>query len=72
MQVASTQGGRPHELLRVQEPESLKGWALVGWAPDGRYILFAKADQQGKTQIGKISAEGGEPRYFDLGMDGIA
>ena len=41
----------------------------VAWTPDGRYILFSKTGQQGKTQIGMIPVVGGEPTYLDLQLE---
>ena len=63
LRIMPTEGGEQRELLRIQEPESLR-W--VAWAHDGRRILFVTSGEEWNSRVGTISASGGSPRYLDL------
>ncbi len=69
--IPTTTGGETRELLRVQSPERL---FQPAWMPDGGHLLFGKGRLQGQEptlEIWRISAEGGEPQYLGLAMEGL-
>jgi Tol biopolymer transport system component len=68
LHVIPTTGGEPRELLREQDSEDLtiRGMGLE-WMPDGRYVLFFRADG-GKREYWRVAAEGGEPERLELGV----
>ncbi len=42
--------------------------------PDGRHVLFGKGRSEGhdpRLELWLISAEGGEPQYLELEMEGL-
>ncbi len=67
-------GGETRELLRLQEPESIPNVGGLTWTPDGREVIFAKANEslhEPTTELWRISAEGGEPQRLGLAMKGL-
>ena len=69
--IPTTAGGETRELLRVQPPERL---FQPAWMPDGGHLLFGKGRIEGQEptlEIWRISAEGGEPQYLGLAMEGL-
>jgi Tol biopolymer transport system component len=66
LMVLPTEGGKPRELLHVQEGEIDP--EVVAWTPDGRYVLFGKQPQgsSGKVELWRIPAEGGESQKLEL------
>ncbi|MHC4595122.1 MAG: tetratricopeptide repeat protein [Planctomycetota bacterium] len=68
LHVIPTAGGELRELLREQDSEDLtiRGMGLE-WTPDGRYVLFFRADG-GKREYWRVAAEGGEPERLELGV----
>ncbi|MCZ6768032.1 MAG: hypothetical protein O7D93_02155, partial [Acidobacteria bacterium] len=69
--IPTTAGGETRELLRVQSPERL---FQPAWMPDGGHVLFGKGRLQGQEptlEIWRISAEGGEPQYLGLALEGL-
>ena len=64
-------GGEPAEQLRLEQPESI---SALTWSPDGRYLLFAKANSTGDEQrieLWRIPAAGGEPEELGLLVQGL-
>ncbi len=44
------------------------------WMPDGGHVLFGKGrieGQEPRFELWRISAEGGEPQYLGLAMEGL-
>jgi len=69
--IPTTAGGETRELLRVQSPERL---FQPAWMPDGGHLLFGKGRIEGQEptlELWRISAEGGEPQYLGLAMEGL-
>ena len=69
--IPTTAGGETRELLRVQSPERL---FQPAWMPDGGHLLFGKGrieGQESRLELWRISAEGGEPQYLGLAMEGL-
>jgi len=70
LRIFPTAAGEPRELLKVEKESSpLFGWTsrtpwTFAWTADSRYLLFVKVDQ-GKSELWRISAEGGEPERLD-------
>jgi len=66
LKVFTSAGGEPRELLGVEEESSPRfGWTnrmrwTLTWTADSRHLLFMKFDQ-GRAELWRISAEGGEP-----------
>lgn len=58
LNVISTTGGEPKELLRKKSTERL---CSLAWTPDGHHLLFLLGKEQGK-ELWRIPAEGGEAR----------
>jgi Tol biopolymer transport system component len=65
-------GGEARELLRVKYPESID-YISLAWTPDGSQILFGKNSSQlvGKSELWRISVEGGEPQKLELTIDNL-
>jgi len=64
-------GGEPTEQFRLEQPESI---SALTWTPDGRYILFAKANSTGdgqRAELWRIPAAGGEPEELGLLVEGL-
>ncbi len=70
LNVIPTAGGEPRELLRAQEPEMI---SVPAWMPDSRHIIYARsvAGEKREFELWQISAEGGEPQYLGLVMEGL-
>ena len=69
--IPTTAGGETRELLRVQPPERL---FQPAWMPGGGHLLFGKGridGQEPRFELWRISAEGGEPQYLGLAMEGL-
>jgi Tol biopolymer transport system component len=68
LMVLPAAGGKPRELLRAQEPETI---SLPAWAPDSRHIMYARrvSGEKRKFELWRISAEGGEPQNLGLMME---
>jgi len=69
--IPTTAGDEPLELLRVQLPERL---FQPAWMPDGHHVLFGKGRMEGpdpRLELWLISAEGGQPQYLGLKMEGL-
>ena len=62
-------GGAMTELLREEGVEPIR---RLAWTPDSRQLLFAKRTnappQQRRTELWRISAEGGAPRSLGVSM----
>ena len=73
--VMPTAGGEPRELLRLKEPEFMYSPEGLAWTPDGREVLFVKhlsySPQDQRTELWRISAEGGKPRRLELAMEDL-
>jgi Tol biopolymer transport system component len=58
--------GEPsRELLRVTHPQTV---VLQDWMPDGRALLFTKANVGQKQALWQVPVEGGEPTPLPVGM----
>jgi Tol biopolymer transport system component len=58
--------GEPsRELLRVSHPQIV---VLQDWMPDGRALLFTKANVGQKQALWQVPVEGGEPTPLPVGM----
>jgi len=69
--IPTTEGGETRELLRVRPPERL---FQPAWMPDGGHVLFGRGRVEGqepRLELWRISAEGGEPQYLGLEMEGL-
>ncbi len=69
--IPTTAGGETRELLRVQSPKRL---FQPAWMPDGGHLLFGKGRIEGQEptlELWRISAEGREPQYLGLAMEGL-
>jgi len=69
--IPTTAGGETRELLTLQSPERL---FQPAWMPDGGHLLFGKGRIEGqelRLELWQISAEGGEPQYLGLAMEGL-
>jgi Tol biopolymer transport system component len=64
-------GGEPRELLRLQGPESI---AEMAWTPDGRDLLFVKANpsnQEQSPELWQVRVASGEARKVGPLMKGL-
>lgn len=64
-------GGEPTEHIRLEQPDSI---SALTWTPDGRYMLFGKANSAGEEQrveLWRIPVEGGEPEELGLLGEGL-
>jgi Tol biopolymer transport system component len=71
LKVVPSRGGVPRELVRVLEQS---GTDLTGlaWTRDGLHVLFTKLPtsfQHQKSELLRVSAEGGEPQQVGLAME---
>jgi len=70
LKIFPTAGGESRELLEVEKESSAHfGWTALtpftaAWTADSRHLLFVKVDQ-GRSELWRISAEGGEPERLD-------
>ncbi len=65
-------GGEPRELVRFQEPGYLPRFERWDWAPDGRYLVYAKGNPQDqKSELWRIAVDGGKPEKLDLVVEGL-
>jgi Tol biopolymer transport system component len=61
-------GGEPRLVVRIED-ESV---ASLTWMPDGRALLFTrKTGPEKKTELWRVSIQGGEPDRLGLVMDGM-
>ncbi len=56
LMIMPASGGKPHELLKLQDSGRIKA---IAWTSDGEYILFTKEEKKG-TSLWQIAPEGGE------------
>jgi len=65
-------GGKARELLKVKPPETID-YISLAWTPDGSQILFGRSSFQlaGKSELWRISVEGGEPQKLGLTIDNL-
>ncbi|MBM3311194.1 MAG: hypothetical protein FJY80_06775, partial [Candidatus Aminicenantes bacterium] len=70
--VIPVEGGEARELIRVKPPESIDFISLA-WTPDGSQILFGRRSAQipGKSELCRISVEGGEHQRLGLTIDNL-
>jgi dipeptidyl aminopeptidase/acylaminoacyl peptidase len=73
LNVVSSSGGKPRELVRAEKGESLPGYPVLAWTPDGSQVLFTKSGTGPKDQkyeVWRVPAEGGVPQKTDLAVAG--
>ncbi|MBI4471903.1 MAG: PD40 domain-containing protein [Acidobacteria bacterium] len=69
-----TDGGEPVKIVELNAPEEIPVDALT-WTPDGKYILFIKANRKTTPQtssIWRIAPHGGKPEPLGLIMEGLS
>ncbi|MFC2166648.1 tetratricopeptide repeat protein [Acidobacteriota bacterium] len=75
LQIISTDGGEPVELLREQMPVGKKINAGAGfiWTPDGSHIIFSRfnGDKNSTSSLWIVPATGGTPQKLGGDMIGI-
>lgn len=66
-------GGEGRPLVELAPPYYLPGYPVVEWAPDSRYVVFAKwnIDDLKTTTLWRVPVTGGEPEYLGLEMERI-
>gem|GEM_PF-1934412 len=64
IEILPSSGGKPRELYEFEGELSRRIRWTMSWAPDGRSLLFVKADE-GRSELWRISAEGGQPERVD-------
>ncbi|MBI4462718.1 MAG: PD40 domain-containing protein [Acidobacteria bacterium] len=65
--VMPASGGETRELLRLEPPEYIPGFAPV-WTRDGRHVFFTQGSGHAKLELWRISADGGKPEKIGLEM----
>jgi len=71
LEILPAKGGAARELVKLQEGEEMTLYPGTAWTPDGRYVLFTKANRKGREftmTLWSVPAQGGEPRKIDLTM----
>ncbi len=63
LKVMPTAGGEPRQLLDVQTPISI---SALAWMPRSPHILYATTDAEGRSELWRVAAEGGEPQELGL------
>lgn len=69
LNILSSAGGEPQELLRLEEKESILGG--LAWTADGKGLVFAQAKRKNvnpKTELWRFSLENGKAQYLGLEM----
>lgn len=71
--VTSAAAGAARQLVELRRPDYLPGYAVVGWTPDSRYVLFAKWNLKDlkSTSLWRVPVTGGEPENLGLTMERI-
>ena len=80
--IPTNAGGETRELFTVQRSGAdISRWRTTSerlfqpaWMPDGGHLLFGKGrigGQEPRLELWRISADGGEPQYLGLAMEGL-
>ena len=73
MKILPTNGGEPHEIMRIKGPETVY-FHSPAWSSDGLYIIFGKGSssmQDQKIDLCRVSVDGGTPQKLGISMDRI-
>jgi Tol biopolymer transport system component len=65
LEVVSTAGGAPHEIVRAAKDETIPGYTPLVWSPDGSQILFTRGRDL-TFGLWLVPAKGGEAREVGL------
>ena len=63
LKVMPTAGGEPRQLLDVQTSVSI---SALAWMPRSPHILYTTTDAEGRSELWRVAAEGGEPQELGL------
>ena len=68
LRLLSTDGKETRELYSFEDESNYPRWPA--WTPDGKYIVFTKRhpEDQDKSELWRISVQGGEPEKLGLAM----
>ncbi len=67
-------GGASHELFRLEKGGDVPGFTPLEFTPDALQLLFSKGGSywhDGKSELWRVSLEGGIPQRLELAMDGL-
>ncbi len=61
-------GGELRDLVRVEPPRRVSG---LDWMPDSRHLVYATTDGEGRSEVWRLPAEGGDPQSLGLLGEGM-